>query len=194
MPESNPAQFPGEDGQVLYSEGIDVGYRYYDADEKTPLFPFGYGLSYTRFAYSGLQITPQQVPGGGPDPATARHGSGGQVTVSARVTNTGPVAGSDVAQLYLGDPAAGEPPRQLKGFSKVALRPGQSTTLRFTLTAHDLSYWDSTVSGWSVPDGQFGVYVGDSSALANLPLRGSFTVTQAAWPGRIVTVPGADQP
>jgi beta-glucosidase len=195
VPESNPAQFPGEDGQVLYSEGIDVGYRYYDADEKTPLFPFGYGLSYTRFAYSGLTITPGRVPGGGSDPETARKESGPQVTVSARVTNTGRVAGSDVVQLYLGDPpAAGEPPRQLKGFSKVALRPGQSTTLRFTLTAHDLSYWDSTVSGWSVPDGQFGVYVGDSSALANLPLRGSFTVTQAAWPGRIVTVPGADQP
>ena len=195
VPESSPAQFPGENGQVLYSEGLDVGYRYYDADEKTPLFPFGYGLSYTRFAYSGLQITPQQVPGGGPDPVTARNGSGRQVTVSARVTNTGRVTGSDVVQLYLGDPpAAGEPPRQLKGFSKVTLRPGQSTKVRFVLTAHDLSYWDSTASGWSVPAGQFGVYVGDSSALANLPLRGSFTVTQAPWPGRMVTVPGADQP
>jgi beta-glucosidase len=183
---------------VLYSEGIDVGYRYYDADEKTPLFPFGYGLSYTRFAYSGLTITPERVPGAGSDPATGRNGSGRRVTVSARVTNTGRVAGSDVVQLYLGDPpTAGEPPRQLKGFSKVTLRPGQSTTVRVTLTAHDLSYWDDTANGWVVPDGYFSVYMGDSSALANLPLRGNFTVTQAPWPGRMtrwLAGPGADQP
>ena len=99
------------------------------------------------------------------------------MTVSATVTNTGQVAGSDVAQLYLGDPAAaGEPPRQLKGFQKVTLQPGQSTTVHFTLTGHDLSYWDDAANGWVVPDGDFGVYVGDSSALANLPLRGGFTV------------------
>ena len=99
------------------------------------------------------------------------------MTVSATVTNTGKVAGSDVAQLYLDDPAAaGEPPRQLKGFQKVTLQPGQSTTVHFTLSGHDLSYWNDTANGWVVPDGTFGVYVGDSSALANLPLRGSFTV------------------
>jgi beta-glucosidase len=192
VPESSSAQFPGENGQVLYSEGVDVGYRYYDADEKTPLFPFGYGLSYTRFAYSGLKITPRQVHGGSPDPGTARNGpSGRQVTVSATVTNTGRAAGSDVVQLYLGDPAAsGEPPRQLKGFSKVTLRPGRSTTVRFTVTGHDLSYWDDTANGWVVPVGQFGVYVGDSSALAGLPLRGSFTVIQAAWPGWAVALAG----
>jgi beta-glucosidase len=194
--ESSPAQFPGENGQVLYSEGIDVGYRYYDADEKTPLFPFGYGLSYTQFAYSELKITPRQVRGGSPGPATARNqASGREMTVSATVTNTGRVAGSDVVQLYLGDPAAArEPPRQLKGFSKVTLRPGQSATVRFTVTGHDLSYWDDTANGWVVPAGQFGVYVGDSSALANLPLRGSFTVTaaspQAAWPGWAVALAG----
>ena len=140
VPESSPAQFPGENGQVLYSEGIDVGYRYYDADEKTPLFPFRLWPVYTRFAYSGLKITPRQVRSGSPDPGTARsQPSGREVTVSATVTNTGPVAGSDVAQLFLGDPAAaGEPPRQLKGFGKVTLRPGQSTTGRFTVTGHDL--------------------------------------------------------
>jgi beta-glucosidase len=87
------------------------------------------------------------------------------------------VAGSDVAQLYLNDPAAsGEPPRQLKGFQKVTLRPGQSTTVHFTLSGQDLSYWDDTANGWMLPDGTFGVYVGDSSALANLPLHGDFTV------------------
>jgi beta-glucosidase len=165
VPASTPAQFPGVNGQVLYSEGIDVGYRYYDANNETPLFPFGYGLSYTKFAFSHLAVTPQDV-------------RSDQVTVSATVTNTGKAAGSEVAQLYLGDPAvAGEPPRQLKGFQKVTLQPGQSTTVRFHLNAHDLSYWNDAANGWVVPEGQFSVYVGDSSALANLPLQGSFTVT-----------------
>jgi beta-glucosidase len=183
VPASSPSQFPGTDGQVQYSEGIDVGYRYYDADNETPLFPFGYGLSYASFAFSGIQVTPQGVQNGSSDPGATSCGCNGQsdnlVAVSARVTNTGQVAGSDVAQLYLGDPAAaGEPPRQLKGFQKVTLQPGQSTTVRFTLTGHDLSYWDDTANGWVVPDGQYHVYVGDSSALANLPLRGAFSVAR----------------
>ena len=177
------AEFPGTGGQVQYSEGIDVGYRYYDANNETPLFPFGYGLSYTNFAFSHLQVTPQQVQNASsnPGPTSCRcNGQGSrQVTVSATVTNTGKVAGSEVAQLYLGDPAAAaEPPRQLKGFDKVTLQPGQSTTVRFTLTGHDLSYWDSAANGWVLPDGQYQVYVGDSSALADLPLHGGFTVTR----------------
>jgi beta-glucosidase len=184
VPASSPSQFPGEDGQVLYSEGIDVGYRYYDAKNETPLFPFGYGLSYTHFSYSHLTVTPRQVQNGSSNPGATSCGcngqSGRQVTVTARVTNTGKVTGSDVAQLYLGDPApAGEPPRQLKGFQKVTLRPGQSTTVRFTLNGHDLSYWDDTADGWVLPDGRYQVDVGDSSALANLPLRGGFTVTRS---------------
>jgi beta-glucosidase len=184
VPASTPAEFPGVNGQVLYSEGIDVGYRYYDAKDETPLFPFGYGLSYTRFSYSHLTVTPRQVRNGSSSPGATSCGcngqSGRQVTVSATVTNTGKVAGSDVAQLYLGDPAvAGEPPRQLKGFEKVTLRPGQSATVRFTLNGHDLSYWDDTADGWVLPDGQYQVYVGDSSALANLPMRAGFTVTRS---------------
>jgi beta-glucosidase len=183
VPASTPAEFPGVDGQVLYSEGIDVGYRYYDANNETPLFPFGYGLSYTNFAFSHLTATPQQVQNGTSGPGATSCRCNGQgtnlVTVSATVTNTGKVAGSDVAQLYLSDPAAaGEPPRQLKGFQKVTLQPGQSTTVRFTLNGHDLSYWDDTANGWVVPDGQYRVYVGDSSGLANLRARGGFTVTR----------------
>jgi beta-glucosidase len=181
VPASTPSQFPGTGGEVQYSEGIDVGYRYYDATNETPLFPFGYGLSYAKFAFSDLRVTPQRVQNDTSNPGTpACHcngQSGTQATVTATVTNTGPVAGSDVAQLYLNDPAAaGEPPRQLKGFQKVTLKPGQSTTVRFSLSGQDLSYWDDTANGWVLPDGTFGVYVGDSSALANLPLRGSFTV------------------
>ena len=181
VPASTPSQFPGTGGQVQYSEGIDVGYRYYDANNETPLFPFGYGLSYTTFRFSHLRVTPGRVQNRASNPGTPACGcngqSGRQLTVSATVTNTGKVAGLDVAQLYLNDPAtAGEPPRQLKGFQKVTLRPGQSTTVRFTLTGQDLSYWNDAANGWVVPDGRFGVYVGDSSALASLPLRGRFTV------------------
>jgi beta-glucosidase len=162
VPASTPAQFPGVNGKVLYSEGINVGYRYYDANHETPMFPFGYGLSYTSFRFSDLRITRQ---------------AGQQVAVSATVTNTGRVTGADVAQLYLSDPAAAtEPPRQLKGFQKVTLRPGQSATVRFSLNGHDLSYWNSAANRWVVPAGQFGVYLGDSSALAGLPLHGGFTV------------------
>src|SRR6202522_592461 len=145
VPASSPSEFPGTDGQVLYSEGIDVGYRYYDANNEAPLFPFGYGLSYTTFGFSNLRVTPQQVQNGTSNPGTpacdCNGQSGTQATVSATVTNTGTVTGSDVAQLYLNDPAAaGEPPRQLKGFQEVTLKPGQPTTVHFTLSGQHLSY------------------------------------------------------
>ena len=166
VPAATAAQFPGVNGQVLYSEGLDVGYRWYDSKDITPLFPFGYGLSYTSFAFSHLHIW-----------AAGTRGSPPTVHVSAVVTNTGKTAGSEVAQLYLGDPpAAGEPPRQLKGIQKVTLKPGQSATVRFTLDKHDLSYWSDSANGWVVPPGGFQVQVGDSSALAGLPLMGDFTV------------------
>jgi len=168
-PVSTPAQYPGVNGQVDYSEGLDVGYRWYDANDVTPLFPFGYGLSYTTFSFSHLTISP------------GRTTSLGNVRVTATVTNTGTRAGSDVAQLYLGDPSsAGQPPRQLKGYQKVTLKPGQSTRVQFTLTTQDLSYYDSDASAWTVPEGGFQVYVGDSSALADLPLSGSFQVSGTA--------------
>ena len=183
VPASTPSEFPGVNGQVDYSEGIDVGYRYYDADNQTPLFPFGYGLSYTNFSYSHLDVSSRTVQNSTSNPGATSCDCNGesstQVTVSAKVTNTGKVAGSDVAQLYLGDPSStGEPPRQLKGFQKVTLKPGQSTTVRFTLSGADLSYYDDAASGWVLPDGHFSVEVGDSSATANLPLQGGFTVTR----------------
>jgi beta-glucosidase len=167
VPAHTARQFPGVNGKVHYSEGLDVGYRWYDAKNLTPMFPFGYGLSYTKFAYSHLRILP---PGPG-------HQHGGPVRVAVRVTNTGKVAGSDVAQLYLDDPpAAGEPPRQLKGFERVELQPGQSTWVSFSLDQHDLSYWNNAANAWVEPHGQFRVYVGDSSALANLPVQGTFAL------------------
>jgi beta-glucosidase len=183
-PVSSPSQFPGTDGKVEYSEGLNVGYRGYDAEGITPLFPFGYGLSYTSFAFSAVQVTPARLANTVSGPGPSSCGCNGQgrtlATVTATVTNTGRVTGTEVAQLYLGDPpAAGEPPRQLKGFTRVTLAPGQSAKVTFPLTGHDLSYWDDAAGGWVVPPGAFTVYVGDSSALASLRLRAHFTITKS---------------
>jgi beta-glucosidase len=190
VPASTPAEFPGVNGKVEYSEGISVGYRWYDARGIRPLFPFGYGLSYTTFRFSKLHVTPADVRNRHSGPGRASCHCNGHsiplVRVSARVTSTGHARGSDVAQLYLGDPAsAGEPPRQLKGFRKVTLRPGRSTTVRFSLDGRDLSYWSDAADGWVVPDGRFSVRVGDSSALASLALKRGFTVTRRSTPARI---------
>jgi beta-glucosidase len=170
VPASTPAQWPGVNGQVQYSEGVDVGYRWYAAKDIAPLFPFGYGLSYTQFTYSGIRVTP--------GPITAR----GQVTVSADVTNTGKRAGADVAQLYVSDPAAtGEPPQQLKGFDKVSLKPGQTKRVSFRLpAAQAFSYWDSDVNAFAVADGAYKLSIGDSSA--SLPLAATVRVTRTYGP------------
>jgi beta-glucosidase len=161
VPAHTAAQWPGANNQVQYSEGLDVGYRWYDAQNIAPLFPFGYGLSYTTFGYSTLHVGAL---------------SGGQATVTATVTNTGSRAGTDVAQLYVGDPAAtGEPPHQLKGFQRVTLSPGQSQTVTFTVATRDLSHWDTGSGAWVASSGSYQILVGDSSR--SLPLTGSLTVT-----------------
>src|SRR6185312_4708220 len=140
-------------------------YRWYDANHVTPLFPFGFGLSYTRFSYSDLRVRPGATNG-------VR-----DVRVTAKVTNTGNRAGADVAQLYLGDPkAAGEPPRQLVGFQRVSLDPGQSARVQFTITPRDTWWWDQNAKGWNQSSGRYAVYVGDSSALSDLPLRNAFDI------------------
>jgi beta-glucosidase len=165
VPASTTAQFPGNGSTVQYSEGVDVGYRWYDAKDVTPLFPFGFGLSYTRFAFSGLSVSRSAVDG-------TQH-----VRVSATVTNTGHRAGSEVAQLYLGDPpGTGEPPRQLAGFQRVSLTPGASARVSFEVTPQAMSWWDDAAKGWTQTAGRYQVYVGGSSALADLPLRASFTM------------------
>ncbi len=160
VPAHTTAQWPGNGSQVQYSEGVDVGYRWYDAKNIAPLFPFGYGLSYTTFSFSDLQV--------------GALGSGG-APVTATVTNTGGRAGAEVAQLYVGDPAStGEPAHQLRGFQRVDLQPGQSQTVHFTVSAHDLAHWVDP-SGWTTTPGTYQVLVGDSSR--NLPLSGSINVT-----------------
>jgi beta-glucosidase len=164
VPASTTAQWPGTGGTVQYSEGLDVGYRWYDANNLTPLFPFGYGLSYTTFSFSNLSVGALT--------------KGGAATVTATVTNTGSRAGADVAQLYVTDPAAsGEPPRQLEGFARVNLQPGQSTTVTFPLTQASLQYWNASSSAWVTSTGSYTISVGDSDR--NLPLTGTLAVTSA---------------
>ena len=183
VPASTTAQFPGNGTTVQYSEGIDVGYRWYDAKDITPLFPFGFGLSYTQFAFSHLSVSPGLVDGTK------------DVRVSAVVTNTGKRAGSEVAQLYLADPSAsGEPPRQLAGFQRVSLAPGASARVSFAVTPQAMSWWDDTANGWTQTAGTYQVYVGDSSALSGLPLRGAFTMVTTAGARQVtVSAPSAMQ-
>jgi beta-glucosidase len=158
VPAQTTAQWPGTSAGVNYSEGVDIGYRWYQSANITPLFSFGYGLSYTKFSFSNLNV-------GG-------FNANGQATVTATITNTGSVAGADVAQMYVGDPAASQdPPEQLKGFQRVTLNPGQSATVSFPLTVHALADWSNTDNQWEAQAGTYSIKVGDASN--NLPLAGS---------------------
>jgi len=169
VPAATAAQWPGVGGQVRYSEGLDVGYRWYDAKNLTPAYPFGYGLSYTSFAFSHLHV----------DGNTLREN--GKIRVSVDVTNTGKRAGSEVAQLYLSAPASvGEPANQLKGFQKVELAPRQTKRVSFELSAQDASYWNSDAQAWTLGAGHYTVHIGDSSR--NLPLSGGFRVDRTSGP------------
>src|ERR1700730_9629059 len=164
VPASTTAQWPGTGGTVQYSEGVDVGYRWYDSKGLTPLFPFGYGLSYTTFSFTNLTV----------GPLTA----GGAATVTATVTNTGSRSGADVAQLYVTDPSAsGQPPLQLEGFQRVNLAAGASATVTFSLTQQNLQYWNSSSNAWATSTGNYTISVGDSSA--SLPLTGTLTVASS---------------
>ncbi|HYK36922.1 beta-glucosidase [Alloacidobacterium sp.] len=156
----------GQTPHVKYREGVFVGYRYYTSMNKQPLFPFGFGLSYTTFSFSNLEVSPKAAT------------SDGNITVSFDVTNTGQRAGADVAQLYVGDPSAKikRPVKELKGFDKVRLEPGEKKHVSLTLDRRALAYWDVKANDWRVDPGQFKVYVGDSSE--NTPLEEDFTVSQ----------------
>jgi beta-glucosidase len=163
VPAQTQAQWPGTATGVVYSEGVDIGYRWYQSAGITPLFPFGFGLSYTKFAFSGLSV--------------GAFNADGNATVTAKITNTGSVAGADVAQMYVGDPAASDdPPEQLKGFQRVTLSPGASATVTFPLTIHDLASWSSTANAWEAQPGAYSIKVGDASN--NLPLTGSTSLAQ----------------
>ncbi len=154
--------YPGA-REVNYGEGIFVGYRYFDQVAREPLFPFGFGLSYTTFEYSGLKL-PRAVKAGQP------------VAVTLTVTNTGRLAGKEVVQVYVADPAAAlpRPPKELKGFAKVDLKPGASQEVTFTLDERALAFYDPHRKQWVAEPGEFQVLVGSSSR--DIRLKGKFTL------------------
>ncbi len=164
--EDNPSflYYGGEGNRTEYREGVFVGYRYYDKKKMDVLFPFGYGLSYTTFAFSNLRLSADSIR----DTDT--------LTVTATVTNTGKRAGKAVAQLYVGDVESTviRPVRELKGFEKVLLQPGESKDVSFTLDKRSFAYWNEEIHDWHVETGAFTIEVGDSSR--DLPLRAEVTV------------------
>src|SRR5436305_936903 len=165
VPANTPAQYPGVNGTATYSEGIFVGYRHYDAHGIAPLFPFGYGLSYSTFTYANLKIT---------------KGTGATVTVEADVTNTGTRTGAEIAQLYVGSPSSGsvpEAPQELEGFQKILLTPGQTGHVTFILGARSFSYWSTAPHGWKIAGGGYRILVGGSSRTE--PLAGTLTLAAA---------------
>jgi beta-glucosidase-like glycosyl hydrolase len=175
VPASTPAQWPGINNEVQYSEGLDIGYRWYDAKNVTPLFPFGYGLSYTSFSFSNLALSSSSGSPSSP------------MTVTADVTNTGSRSGAEVAQLYLTDPSdAGEPPLGLKGFQRVSLTPGQTQQVSFTVPASAFQIWDDSSSSWITDSGAYKIAVGDSSA--SLPLSATYTIGGGSASSAPVTV------
>jgi len=157
--------FPGESGAVWYGEGIFVGYRYYDAVDIQPQFPFGHGLSYTSFALSNLRLSAEALDVDRDE----------TLQVSVDVTNTGDRPGQEVVQLYLSDVQSTlhKPPKELKGFRKVALAPGETQTVELTLDRRALAHWDPAEHAWCVEPGVFQVLVGVSSD--DIRLKGEFT-------------------
>jgi beta-glucosidase len=156
-----------------YKEGVSVGYRWFDAHNLQPAFPFGFGLSYTSFSYGGLSV--------------ARTAGGARVT--ATITNAGSRKGSALAQLYIGLPAqAGvpEPPAQLRGFAKLTLAPGRSGRVSFPLDGRSLAYWNTATGAWSVAAGCDPLMVGSSSREPRL--SGTLAVNGASCPGALASV------
>jgi beta-glucosidase len=146
--------FPGGHGQVRYGEGLFIGYRYYDAKGAPVLFPFGHGLSYTTFAYSHPRVS-----------APAFKDKDG-VTVSVDITNTGAAAGKETVQVYVHDRKSGlvRPPKELKGFAKVALQPGETRTVTIPLDFRAFAYYHPGYRQWITEDGEFDLLIGASAA------------------------------
>lgn len=167
-PERHPGADEGDGYPVIrYSEGLEMGYRWYQSQGVAPLFPFGHGLSYTTFVVGDVSVDPGAAPGTSP------------VTIRATVANTGPVAGAEVVQVYLGlPPATNQPPKRLVGFAKVLVEPGSSSSVEIVVdpaaTSHPLSVWDRGEHAFVTPPGDYTVHVGTSSD--DTPHRRTFTV------------------
>lgn len=153
--EDNPSylSFPGERDQVVYNEGVFVGYRYYDAKKLKPLFPFGHGLSYTDFEYSNLVVEKKNIT------------AGDLLNVSVTVKNIGNRKGKEVVQLYVHDKESTfvRPMKELKGFQKVELKAGEERQVHFELDERSFSYYDTQLNDWHVEEGEFEILVGRSA-------------------------------
>jgi beta-glucosidase len=165
---------PGSD-RVVYKEGVFVGYRGYERSGIEPLFPFGYGLSYTSFRYSNLKIRPVGSTSPAGDPRGGLH-----YEISWDVTNTGKRSGAEVSEVYVGElhPRVPRPAKELKAFARVYLRPGETRRARVELNGRAFSYYDTAAHEWRVDSGEFRIYVG--SSVDQLPLHGVISLTASA--------------
>jgi len=162
--------FPGENDKVFYGEGIWLGYRHYDKAKVEPLFPFGFGLSYTTFGYTNVRVSSEIFRG--------------PITVSVDIKNTGAVTGAESVQFYVAQtskPGLVRPLRELKGFAKVTLQPGETKTASYVLDKYALGYFNDKTMMWVVDeDAEFEVFAGASSR----DFRGSAkfeTIQQMQW-------------
>lgn len=171
-PANTPMQYPGVEVNgrptVTYSEGLNIGYRWYDAEQIKPRFPFGYGLSYTSFALTNLAISPIVSDGTQP------------ITLSLDVKNTGKLAGAEVVQVYVSMPAMlNQPPKRLINFDKVMLQPSERKTLTMTIkplsASHPLGTWNVAKQQWVTATGNYQLLVGNSSEA--LHLNGTITIS-----------------
>ena len=163
----HPERYAGVDGKVIYSEGVFVGYRWYDGNGLKPLFPFGHGLSYTTFRYSGLHTKRMRD----------------SLEVSFELTNTGKLPGTEVAQIYVGAPPASPvpiAPKQLSGFARVGLAPGQTKAVTVRLDPRSFAYWSMADRGWRIASGSRPIYVGSSSRDIRLTAKVSIPAGLAA--------------
>jgi len=167
----NPAflNVKAEGGRTLYGEDVFVGYRFYEHAEREVLFPFGHGLSYTTFEFSGLRVEEKE----------------GMVAVEVTVKNTGKVKGKEVVQVYVAPPkkqAVTRPPKELKGFTKVELDPGQSARVKVEFeTKYAVSYWDEFKKKFCGEAGEYTIVASDSSEEKPWALRGTFKLERTFW-------------
>ncbi|MDP2337528.1 MAG: fibronectin type III-like domain-contianing protein, partial [Bacteroidota bacterium] len=154
IPEFAPFVKPGEVIHKTYKEGIFIGYRWYERNKIAVSFPFGFGLSYTTFKYNWIKLSSTTISG--PD----------SLKVQCSISNSGPAAGAEVVQLYVHDSNASvvRPEKELKGFKKIFLNPGETKQVDFVINREDLSFWDIQNHHWKAEKGQFNVLIGSSSA------------------------------
>ncbi|MDI6830008.1 MAG: glycoside hydrolase family 3 C-terminal domain-containing protein [Actinomycetota bacterium] len=166
FPEDNAQPPPFDKRAESVEYGYYHGYRLFDREDMRPAYPFGFGLSYTRYEYSDLRVSASGMD------------EDGEIAVEADVANRGERSGEEVAQLYVSSPAAAvdRPPRELKGFARVRLEPGEKKTVSFRLRAADLAYFDASTSTWKIEEGEYRVFVGPSSRSDDLKLSACFRI------------------